>query len=69
MTEKDTIVVNKGKKSPEGARSFKSEITHHPTRGTQAYLPRPIMEKWGFPGAVIFTMQGDQVVMRRAKKE
>ena len=67
MTENDVAVFN-GKKWVAGTRKFKSSVTHHETRGTQAYIPRPIMESWNFPDSVVFEVQGDNVVMRKAKK-
>lgn len=68
MTENDVIVFN-GKKWSTGTRKFKSSVTHHPTRGTQAYIPKPIIESWGYPDSVVFEMQGDSVVMRKARKQ
>lgn len=65
----DSMVVKEGKKWVEGTRTFKSSITHHPTRGSQLYVPHPIMERFNFPDHVIFTLQGDTVVMRKAKTE
>jgi hypothetical protein len=55
----DYLVFN-GKKFAEGTRKFKSSVTHHPTRGTQAYIPKD---------SVIFEMRGDEVVMRKARKQ
>ena len=64
----DYIVFN-GKKYAEGTRRFKSSITHHPSRGTQAYLPKEIIENWNYPDSVIFEMRGDEVIMRKARKQ
>ena len=59
-----TVVIN-AKKSTPGSRSFRSSVTHHETRGSQAYLPKPIMERFQYPRSVVFKMQGDVVIMSR----
>lgn len=65
----DSVVYHDGKKWVQGTRSFRSSVTHHETRGSQTYLPKPIMERFGFPGSVIFTIQGDVITMRKGKKD
>ena len=57
----DTVVI--AKKWTPGSRAFKSSLTHHPTRGSQGYLPKPIMEQWNFPKSVVFRMQGNGTVI------
>ena len=43
------------------AIEFKVHVTHHETRGYQAYLPKPIMEILGDPETIKFVLKGKHI--------
>ena len=54
------------KKWPVGTREFEISVTHLEDRGSQTYLPLPLMQKWNFPEKVRLTIAGDKVIIRKA---
>lgn len=65
MTE--FVTVSEGKRWKPGERAFEVNLSYNDTRGTQLYLPQPIVEKWGRPDRLIFTLAGDRVIVTKAK--
>jgi hypothetical protein len=43
------------------AKEFSISVTHHETRGYQAYLPKPIMEKLGNPDKIKFVIKNNKI--------
>lgn len=43
------------------ATEFPISITHHETRGYQAYIPKPIMDFLENPSAIKFVIKGKKI--------
>jgi hypothetical protein len=48
---------------------FPISITHHETRGYQAYLPKPVMDFLGNPDMIKFIINGKKVEVTSHKKQ
>lgn len=43
------------------ATEFEVHVTKHETRGSQAYLPKPVMEMLGDPDTIKFVVKGKHI--------
>lgn len=48
---------------------FPVTVSHHETRGYQAYIPKPLMEFLGDPNAIKFVITGKKVEVRPHKED
>jgi hypothetical protein len=51
------------------ATEFEVSVTHHETRGYQAYLPKPIMERLGDPDTIRFVVKGQKIEIQAGKEK
>lgn len=43
------------------ATEFEVSVTKHETRGSQTYLPKPVMDKLGNPDTIKFVVKGKHI--------
>ncbi len=48
------------------AKEFTVAVSYDEHRGTQAYIPKPVVERLGNPKAITYTIKGNKVEVKGA---
>lgn len=51
------------------ATRFPVNVNHHPVRGYQSAIPKPVMELLGYPSTIIFIQKGDRFELVAGKSQ